>query len=267
MTAPSPDLDPDPIPIRTTSCCTASGCRCGARATTTVTRSGRSCPSPTCRAGGGRSIPRRRSTRSARASSSRSPARSSAGCCTRPRSGGSTATSRFDIVLATALHGRGYGSEALRVAIRHFIGRGHHRFTIDPAADNARAIRTYAGLGFKPVGVLRAYERRDGAVARRAVHGPAGRRVRRRLSLGARHPRARRPRARTLTRATLTRATLARATLARPPARARPRARRRRREPTPPECARDSRSAQNGARLRYESAATAGVTVSMPEHE
>jgi aminoglycoside 6'-N-acetyltransferase len=68
----------------------------------------------------------------------------------------------FDIALATALHGRGYGMEALRVAIRHFIARGHHRFTIDPSADNERAIRTYARLGFKPVGVLREYERRDG---------------------------------------------------------------------------------------------------------
>ena len=69
----------------------------------------------------------------------------------------------FDIALAPALHGRGYGREALRVAIRWFIGRGHHRFTIDPAVDNARAIKTYAAVGFKPVGVLRAYERRDGA--------------------------------------------------------------------------------------------------------
>lgn len=69
----------------------------------------------------------------------------------------------FDIALATALHGRGYGREALRVAIRHFAGRGHHRFTIDPAVDNARAIRSYAAVGFKPVGILRAHERRDGA--------------------------------------------------------------------------------------------------------
>ena len=68
----------------------------------------------------------------------------------------------FDIALTTALHGRGYGQETLRVAIRHYIARGHHRFTIDPAADNARAIRTYAAIGFKPVGVLRAYEKRDG---------------------------------------------------------------------------------------------------------
>jgi aminoglycoside 6'-N-acetyltransferase len=69
----------------------------------------------------------------------------------------------FDIALTTALHGRGYGREALRLAIGHFVGRGHHRFTIDPAADNARAIRTYAAVGFKPVGVLRAYEQRDGS--------------------------------------------------------------------------------------------------------
>ena len=68
----------------------------------------------------------------------------------------------FDIALTTALHGRGYGQEVLRVAIRWFISRGHHRFTIDPAVDNARAIRTYSALGFKPVGVLRAHERRDG---------------------------------------------------------------------------------------------------------
>ena len=69
----------------------------------------------------------------------------------------------FDIALATAVQGRGYGRETLRVAIRHFIARGHHRFTIDPAVDNERAIRTYAAVGFKPVGVMRSCERRDGA--------------------------------------------------------------------------------------------------------
>lgn len=68
----------------------------------------------------------------------------------------------FDIALTTALHGQGYGREALRVLIRWFVLRGHHRFTIDPAVDNAHAIRTYEAIGFKPVGVLRAYEKRDG---------------------------------------------------------------------------------------------------------
>ena len=36
---------------------------------------------------------------------------------------------------------------------------GHHRVTIDPAADNARAIRCYESVGFRPVGVMRRYER------------------------------------------------------------------------------------------------------------
>jgi aminoglycoside 6'-N-acetyltransferase len=66
----------------------------------------------------------------------------------------------LDVTLATRLHDQGYGREALRVLIRHLIhDRGHHRLTIDPAADNERAIRCYASVGFKPVGVMRAYER------------------------------------------------------------------------------------------------------------
>jgi aminoglycoside 6'-N-acetyltransferase len=68
----------------------------------------------------------------------------------------------FDIALTTALHGRGCGREALRLAIRHFAARGHHRFTIDPAVENERAIRCYTAVGFRPVGVLRAYERAPG---------------------------------------------------------------------------------------------------------
>jgi aminoglycoside 6'-N-acetyltransferase len=65
----------------------------------------------------------------------------------------------FDIALATAAQGRGYGPEALRLAIRHQIERGHHRFSIDPATDNERAIRAYEAVGFRRVGVMREYER------------------------------------------------------------------------------------------------------------
>ena len=65
----------------------------------------------------------------------------------------------LDISLTTALHGRGYGRRALRLAIEHFAALGHHRFTIDPDVRNERAIRSYAAVGFKPVGVMRAYER------------------------------------------------------------------------------------------------------------
>jgi aminoglycoside 6'-N-acetyltransferase len=66
----------------------------------------------------------------------------------------------IDVALTTALQGRGYGREAITVAIRHYIEHhGHHRFTIDPSAANARAIRTYEAVGFRPVGILRRYER------------------------------------------------------------------------------------------------------------
>jgi aminoglycoside 6'-N-acetyltransferase len=36
---------------------------------------------------------------------------------------------------------------------------GHHRLIIDPAAANERAIRCYERVGFRPVGVMRDYER------------------------------------------------------------------------------------------------------------
>ena len=36
---------------------------------------------------------------------------------------------------------------------------GHHRLTIDPAAANAAAIRCYRKVGFRPVGIMRAYWR------------------------------------------------------------------------------------------------------------
>lgn len=65
----------------------------------------------------------------------------------------------LDIALRTALHGRGYGRRALRLAVDHFVAKGHHRFMIDPNVDNERAIRSYAAIGFEPVGVLRSYER------------------------------------------------------------------------------------------------------------
>ena len=66
----------------------------------------------------------------------------------------------LDISLRTELHGQGLGREALRVAVDHLVReRGHHRVTIDPAADNARAIRCYEAVGFRPVGIMRRYWR------------------------------------------------------------------------------------------------------------
>jgi aminoglycoside 6'-N-acetyltransferase len=66
----------------------------------------------------------------------------------------------LDIFIAPAFHGRGLGREALTLAARWLIEeRGHHRLIIDPAAANERAIRAYASIGFKPVGIMRRYER------------------------------------------------------------------------------------------------------------
>ena len=66
----------------------------------------------------------------------------------------------IDLFLDPALHGRGLGTEAVRQVVRLLIEeRGHHRITIDPAADNAAAIRAYEKAGFRPVGVMRQYER------------------------------------------------------------------------------------------------------------
>jgi aminoglycoside 6'-N-acetyltransferase len=66
----------------------------------------------------------------------------------------------IDLFLAPSWHGRGLGSEAVRVVARYlFDERGHHRLTIDPAAANERAIRAYERVGFRPVGVMRQYER------------------------------------------------------------------------------------------------------------
>ena len=66
----------------------------------------------------------------------------------------------IDIFLGTAYQGRGVGPEAIGLLARFLCERrGHHRITIDPAAANERAIRCYAKVGFRPVGVMRQYER------------------------------------------------------------------------------------------------------------
>ncbi|MBF8289328.1 MAG: aminoglycoside 6'-N-acetyltransferase [Chloroflexi bacterium] len=66
----------------------------------------------------------------------------------------------IDLFLGVAWQGRGLGPEAIRLICRHlFEERGHHRLTIDPAVSNERAIRAYERVGFRPVGVMRNYER------------------------------------------------------------------------------------------------------------
>ena len=65
-----------------------------------------------------------------------------------------------DLFLMSARHGQGLGADTVRTLARWlFEERDHHRITIDPAAANERAIRSYESIGFKRVGVMRQYER------------------------------------------------------------------------------------------------------------
>ena len=69
----------------------------------------------------------------------------------------------IDIFLSENVHGQGLGSAAVRTMAEYLIQeRGHHRLVIDPAAHNTAAIRAYEKAGFKPVGVMRQYERLPG---------------------------------------------------------------------------------------------------------
>ncbi|MFJ5709439.1 GNAT family N-acetyltransferase [Streptomyces sp. NPDC093105] len=66
----------------------------------------------------------------------------------------------IDLFLDPSVHGRGLGTDAVRTLARHLVDElGFHRLVIDPAADNAAAIRCYEKAGFRPVGVMRQYER------------------------------------------------------------------------------------------------------------
>jgi aminoglycoside 6'-N-acetyltransferase len=66
----------------------------------------------------------------------------------------------IDLFIDPALHGRGYGTEAVRRVLALLIEeRGHHRVTIDPATANVAAIRAYEKVGFRRVGIMREHER------------------------------------------------------------------------------------------------------------
>jgi len=65
-----------------------------------------------------------------------------------------------DLFLDPAFHGRGLGTEVVRMACAHLIDdRGFHRLVIDPVVENEVAIACYGKVGFRSVGVLRHYER------------------------------------------------------------------------------------------------------------
>jgi aminoglycoside 6'-N-acetyltransferase len=75
-----------------------------------------------------------------------------------------------DIFVATAQHGRGVGTDAVKTVVRHLVeDRGHHRVTIDPTVDNKAAVRAYEKAGFEPIGVMRLAERSPAGVWRDAL--------------------------------------------------------------------------------------------------
>jgi len=66
----------------------------------------------------------------------------------------------IDIAIRSDWQGRGIGPAAIQILATYLIKeRGHHRLTIDPAAHNTRAIKAYRAIGFRPVGIMRKYER------------------------------------------------------------------------------------------------------------
>ena len=69
-------------------------------------------------------------------------------------------SANLDIFLGDGYRGRGLGPDALRTLSHHLVdARGHHRVTIDPAAENTVAIRAFERAGFRRVGVMREYWR------------------------------------------------------------------------------------------------------------
>lgn len=66
----------------------------------------------------------------------------------------------IDLFIVADAQGRGLGRDVVRALARELVrARGHHRVEIDPAAGNERAVRCYAAVGFRPIGVARRRER------------------------------------------------------------------------------------------------------------
>jgi len=66
----------------------------------------------------------------------------------------------LDLFLGGAFQGKGLGTETVRLLCVHLVDeRGFHRVVIDPEVENEAAIACYRKVGFKPVGVMRRYQR------------------------------------------------------------------------------------------------------------
>ncbi len=68
----------------------------------------------------------------------------------------------FRIALRTAVAGRGYGTEAIRLIVDHVFSQGLHRIGLEVYAFNPRARRVYEKVGFVHEGTMRDAVRWDG---------------------------------------------------------------------------------------------------------
>lgn len=69
-------------------------------------------------------------------------------------------SAKLDIFLGEQAQGKGFGREVLTGMLGYlFDDIGHHRVTIAPRLDNARAVAVYEKVGFRPVGIMRQFER------------------------------------------------------------------------------------------------------------
>ena len=76
----------------------------------------------------------------------------------------------IDVFIGEPYQDRGLGTDAVRTMARYLVNdRGHHRLIIDPVAHNARAIRCYEKVGFRPVGVMREYQQDQNGIWRDGV--------------------------------------------------------------------------------------------------
>ena len=60
----------------------------------------------------------------------------------------------LDMFVAAEAQGRGIGPRAARALATELASLGWHPLTVDPAVDNARAVKAWLGAGFAPTGEL-----------------------------------------------------------------------------------------------------------------
>lgn len=78
----------------------------------------------------------------------------------------------LEMAIAPAEQGRGFGGEALRLALNFAFGELNlRRVQLTVFSDNARAIALYEGVGFRREGTFREFLHRDGVLTDMLLYG------------------------------------------------------------------------------------------------